>query len=76
MTLDIPSFALGVTVAATVAWAWMMGRDSAIRHCRRIYRHGRALDYVFFEDAERDPTIETPKPQQHANFTPIATRLP
>lgn len=64
MTLDMPSFALGIAIAAFVAYAWYQGRMTGIREARRIARHGRALDYVYFEDAEADPTTDTPKPVQ------------
>lgn len=62
MNFDPTSFLLGLTVAGFVGWAWYQGRASAIRDCRRIARHGRNLDYVFFEDAERDATIKRPEP--------------
>ena len=62
MTLDIASAGLGLCASALVAYAWLVGRQGAIRDCRRIVRHGRNLDLVFFEDAERDTTIERPKP--------------
>ena len=62
MTIDPVSVVLGFVIAAAIAQAWLMGRHGAIRECRRIARHGRSLDLVFFEDAEGDPTIERPKP--------------
>lgn len=62
MAFDPPSFFMGLTVAAAIGCAWYFGQQSAIRTCRRITRHGRNLDYVFFEDAERDVTIKRPEP--------------
>ena len=62
MMLDPVSVGVGVAIAAAIAQAWLFGRQSAIRECRRIARHGRALDLVFYEDAERDPTIKRPEP--------------
>lgn len=62
MQLDVGSFVLGFMIAASLAVAWTFGEQKAIRLCRRVARHGRNLDQVFFEDAERDPTIERPKP--------------
>ena len=62
MILDMPSFGFGLMVAAAIAYAWMLGRDGAIRLARRIARHGRSLDHVFFEDAETDTTITRPSP--------------
>ncbi len=62
MTLDMASFVLALAMAALIACAWYYGRASAIRECRRIVRHKGNLDQVFFEDAERDSTIEKPKP--------------
>lgn len=62
MTFDLGSFGLGLMISTLIATAWIFGRQHAIRECRRIVRHGRSLDLVFFEDAERDATIERPKP--------------
>jgi len=62
MTLDILSFALGVIFSVCIAGAWHFGQQRAIRLARRIVRHRGNLDQVFFEDAERDATIERPKP--------------
>lgn len=75
MNIDPPSFLIGFGVAAGLACAWQMGQQSAYRHARRIWRHGRNLDHVFFEDAERDPSVDGPKPSQ-ADVHPIAARLP
>jgi hypothetical protein len=75
MNVHVPSFLLGVIVSTVVAYAWMHGQNSAIRHCRRIFRHGRSLDLVFFEDAEVDPTIEKPTPAR-ASVAPFTGRLP
>lgn len=62
MTFDLQSFLLGLTVSGFVAYAWYQGRQDGIRLARRVSRHGRNLDYVFFEDAERDVTITRPQP--------------
>lgn len=60
------SLGVGFAIACCIAYAWMAGRDTARRECRRIVRHGRNLDLVYFEDAEGDPTIERPKPASAA----------
>ena len=75
MQLEVASFGFGFSIAAGMAWCWLIGWNAGIRHSRRIWRHGRNLDQVFFEDAERDPTIETPKPHR-GDVHPIASRLP
>lgn len=62
MTLDPSSFLLGVVLAVAVFVAWEFGQQRSIRLARRIARHGRDLDRVFFEDAERDATITRPEP--------------
>lgn len=62
MILDPTSFLFGVVVCAFIAGAWYYGQLSTIRLARRIARHGRDLDRVFFEDAERDATIKRPEP--------------
>lgn len=70
MNLHLESLALGFALASVMAVAWMMGRNSARREARRIVRHGRNLDLVWFEDAEADPTIDVPKPAS-ASVAPL-----
>lgn len=53
------AFAAGVLLAVACAGAYTAGRQQAIRMCRRIARHGYDLDLVYYEDAERDPTVHT-----------------
>lgn len=65
MLLDLRSFLIGFTMACALAVAWTFGEQKAIRLARRVARHGKDLDRVFFEDAERDGTIEKPKPVTH-----------
>lgn len=62
MSIDPASFLFGFTIACALAVAWSFGEQKAIRLARRVARHGRNLDYVFFEDAERDATIKRPEP--------------
>lgn len=60
--VDPLSMGVGFAIAAGFAQAWSMGRQGAIRECRRAWRHRGNLDLIYFEDAERDPTISRPKP--------------
>lgn len=62
MNLDFPSVGIGVVFCLSIIVAYYYGQQSMIRMARRVARHGRDLDRVFFEDAERDATIERPKP--------------
>lgn len=70
MNLDPISFGLGLSIAAAIAYAYQLGQQHAIRLARRIWRHRGNLDQVFFEDAERDVTIEPPKPVK-ADVNPL-----
>lgn len=70
MILDSPSFIAGVILCAAIAGGWYFGWQAAVRHHRRIVRHGRNLDLVYFEDAIRDDSVQKPQAAS-AEVTPF-----
>lgn len=69
MTIDPVSVGIGIAICAFIAGGWQLGWQAAVRHHRRIVRHGKNLDLVYYEDAIRDDSIER---EPHGQPEPVS----